>query len=253
MRTPRDHQDNDFYIGYHRQAPAGLSRFIGRIVLAILLVAAGLAMAVPSLFQPADPGNFEFGRQREVEGVLREAPYPSLLVAPDGAGSSYDLVSVGKWGAGELAAGLDGSRVRARGTLIERAGARMLELAPQGLARTGSSLAEPEAEELGEVTLTGEIVDSKCYLGVMKPGRGAVHRDCAVRCISGGIPPVFVARTVDGKLLQLLLVDHHGGAVNQRVLDKVAEPLSITGRLSRQGGRLLLAADPSTYRRLEER
>jgi hypothetical protein len=29
------------------------------------------------------------------------------------------------------------------------------------------------------MTLTGEIVDSKCYLGVMNPGQGKVHRDCA--------------------------------------------------------------------------
>ena len=33
------------------------------------------------------------------------------------------------------------------------------------------------AVDFGEVTLAGEIVDSKCYLGVMNPGNGKVHRD----------------------------------------------------------------------------
>ena len=45
--------------------------------------------------------------------------------------------------------------------------------------------------DLDTFTLIGEIVDSKRYLGVMNPGNGKVHRDCAVRCLSGGIPPIF--------------------------------------------------------------
>jgi len=31
----------------------------------------------------------------------------------------------------------------------------------------------------------GQIVDPKCYLGVMKPGEGKPHSDCAIRCIDG--------------------------------------------------------------------
>ena len=37
----------------------------------------------------------------------------------------------------------------------------------------------------------GEIVDPKCFFGVMKPGEGKPHKDCAIRCILGGIPPVL--------------------------------------------------------------
>ena len=43
------------------------------------------------------------------------------------------------------------------------------------------------------MVVEGEIVDSKCHLGVMKPGEGPTHRDCAVRCLLGRIPPMFVA------------------------------------------------------------
>jgi len=42
---------------------------------------------------------------------------------------------------------------------------------------------------LGTQTLVGEIVDSKCFLGVMNPGQLTTHRACAIRCISGGVRP----------------------------------------------------------------
>jgi len=46
----------------------------------------------------------------------------------------------------------------------------------------------------------GEIVDSKC-LGVMTPGQLTTHRACAIRCISGGIPPVLHVRQTNAKIL----------------------------------------------------
>ena len=104
---------------------------------------------------------------------------------------------------------------------------------------------------LGSYTLRGEIVDSKCFLGVMKPGRRKPHRACATRCISGGVPPIFFVETVAGEHDFLLLVDEAGAPVNDRVLDLVAEPLEITGEVRRHGAHLVLAADPASYRRLE--
>lgn len=44
------------------------------------------------------------------------------------------------------------------------------------------------------VTLDGELVDSKCYLGTMKPGDGKTHKSCAILCLRGGIPPLFVSK-----------------------------------------------------------
>jgi hypothetical protein len=140
-----------------------------------------------------------------------------------------------------------------RGSLIHRQGKTMVEVVPrsvEAVERGGEAPVEDRRHEIAELTLAGEIVDSKCFLGVMKPGRGKPHRECAALCIRGGIPPRFVVESAAGRLLALRLVDEHGGPVNARVLDKVAEPLSITGRVWRQGGELTLAADPATYRRL---
>ncbi len=103
---------------------------------------------------------------------------------------------------------------------------------------------------LGKQTLAGEIVDSKCFLGVMNPGQLTPHRACAIRCISGGVPPVLLVRQNDGPAICLLLVSAEGKPVNKQVLDRVAEPLEITGEVERQGELLILRAAPATYRRL---
>jgi len=49
-----------------------------------------------------------------------------------------------------------------------------------------------------------------------------------------------------------LLVSSEGKAVNQLVLDMVAELVQITGAVERQGELLMLRADPETYRRLSK-
>jgi hypothetical protein len=96
------------------------------------------------------------------------------------------------------------------------------------------------------VAVTGEIVDSKCYLGVMNPGQGKVHRDCAARCISGGIPPFFV--TSDGRE-QFLLVGLDGRALRSDALREfIAEPIQIQGERLRTGSTQLLKVDPRALR-----
>jgi len=84
----------------------------------------------------------------------------------------------------------------------------------------------------------------------MNPGQLTTHRACAIRCISGGIPPVLLVRQTNGAPLYFLLVSPGGRPVNKQVLDLVAEPVEITGDVQRQGELLILQADPSTYRRV---
>jgi hypothetical protein len=96
----------------------------------------------------------------------------------------------------------------------------------------------------------GEIVDSKCFSGVMKPGAGKTHIGCAIRCISGGVPAVFHVHNDAGDVLDLVLIDQEGNTVNDRVLDLVAQGLAIEGEVIRYNNLFALKADPSTYRRL---
>jgi hypothetical protein len=149
----------------------------------------------------------------------------------------------------------DGQAVSLRGTLIFRGNQTMIEALPDSIkplehpdARLLSA-ADAQPVSLGQQTLVGEIVDSKCFLGVMNPGQLTPHRACAIRCISGGCPPVLLVRQNNGTALYFLLVAKDGSPVNKQVLDMVAEPLQVTGEVVRQGGLLILRADPTTYRR----
>lgn len=83
-------------------------------------------------------------------------------------------------------------------------------------------------------------MDSKCYLGVMNPGKGKVHRDCASRCISGGIPPIFV--TTAGE--QFLLVGPDEQAFQKDALREfIAEPINLRGELLERSDSRFLKID----------
>jgi hypothetical protein len=157
------------------------------------------------------------------------------------------LAGAGKRGAQAEVAGLDGAAVDVTGMLIERDGRSMLEVTAPPAARPDASMPPLlPAAPIGTVALRGEIVDGKCHLGVMVPGEGRTHRGCAVRCISGGAPPLLVARDSAGRTVRALLMDAGGKPMGGRVLHLVAQPVRIQGTLSRRGDLLYLAADPSS-------
>jgi hypothetical protein len=140
-----------------------------------------------------------------------------------------------------------GKTVQLRGTKIYRDNQTMLEVASGSiLLKPGSTQSQPPSQELGIFELSGEIVDSKCYLGVMNPGSGKVHRDCAVRCISGGIPPVFATNDFNGSPAILLLTDLHQNPLpKEAFLKVVAQPVRIHGSVVKIGETLYLKTGPS--------
>lgn len=244
---------NDFYVGYLPKAPGALARFVRNVVIVLGLLSVMAAVVLLAGQMPFANSAFEYGTVRSFAGVVVTKPFPILLVARPGEPgqqdeySRYLLVAPGKHGADDLVAGLDGKRVRLQGQLIYREGGTMVEVTPRSIAVTDSAGAAPESiNDLGSATLTGEIVDSKCYLGVMNPGQGKVHRDCASRCISGGIPPIFA--TSDGRE-QLLLVGTDGRALGRDVLREfIAEPITIQGERLQTGSMQLLKINPQTLR-----
>ena len=245
--------ESDFYVGYLPNAPAELARRVRTIVMALTLISLLLAAVLVLSQSGFGHGVFEYGHEREFRGVIEAAPYPVLVVDRPGGGSSrYLLSSVGKHGALPLVKDFVARPVIVRGTLAYRDGMTMIEIADDGLKFDDSIRPYQTASEMseGSITLRGEIVDSKCYLGVMKPGNTKVHRDCAARCISGGIPPVLLVRDADGNASYYLLVGKNGETLNDSVLDLIAEPIEVTGELRRCGELLSLRADPATFRRL---
>ncbi len=251
--APRD--DAGFFIGYLAHVPPRLAARLRASVAVLLLLAVAVAIAVAAGQGPFKPATFEYGVERTFEGTVVERPLPTLLLdRPQAAGSEapaqsrWLLAAPWKHGAQELVAGLDGRRVVATGVLVHREGQTMIELAGRPREQPGAG-ASPEPVALGEVELRGQIVDSKCWLGVMNPADTVTHRACAVRCLSGGIPPLFVARAQDGGAVSLLLVGRDGRALNGEILDLVAEPLIVRGAVERQGAQLVLLAEPQDFRR----
>jgi hypothetical protein len=139
-------------------------------------------------------------------------------------------------------------RVKLRGTLIHREEGKMLEIVPASIVSAESApQRSSQINELGEASLSGEIVDTKCYLGVMNPGQGKVHRDCAARCLSGGIPPALVTRDFDGNNRLFLLTDASGQALpKEAFLDKVGQPVSIRGQAWESQGLYFLRTNASS-------
>lgn len=254
--------DREFYVGYQAKAPPGLARRTRIVVAALVIAAIATAVAIVGLQKPFEPGIFEFGVIKDFEGWIIASPVPSLLVTDDeqestrGTFDRYLLVSPGKHSATPLIEDYIGQRVRLQGSLIHRDGHKMIEVRPGSVeflpesATTGAP--ESTSTVVARITLTGEIVDSKCFLGVMKPGREKTHRSCAARCISGGIPPLLATTTLDGEEVNYLLVDSQGRPVNQFVLDYVAEPVAISGEIRRREGERFFYADLATIERTSE-
>lgn len=223
--------DGEFYVGYEPGSPPGQGRFTRAVAALLLLIALLGAIAWTLAQAPFPEANFEFGVTREWEGSLETWPAP-MLATPE---RRYLLAGAGKHGFD--GAGFAGQRVRVRGSRIWRGPDEMIEVAE--VAPLGSGAPEPPRVVLGRVRLTGEIVDLKCYLGVMNPGAGKVHRSCAARCLSGGLPAGFLARGADGTVRVLLLAVPD----RARLLAHVAEPAVIEGELARAGGKLILTAE----------
>jgi hypothetical protein len=254
----KSNEREEFYVGYLPKAPPGITAQVRKAVIALVVVAVATAVLLVLGQHRFAASFFDFGHVREFEGVVSEYPYPTLISQQDGqAGTlpvfpAYALVAEGKHGAEKIVEGFDGKYVKLRGRLIHRDNQAMIEVAPDSIRmiRAGGRAMNRPVENLGAHTLVGEIVDSKCYLGVMNPGHTKPHRECAALCIRGGIPPLLVARDAEGRSVSLWLVSEQGLPVNREVPDFVAEPIEITGQVSRQGDQLFLRADPKTYRRV---
>ncbi|MBT9310975.1 hypothetical protein [Leptothoe kymatousa] len=248
--TERD----DFYIGYG-PVPPSVRRLLLWFVPVLVLGVLGLAMIGPPLhFDQANPGQIK-GSQA-FEGLLLAEPSPHLLVpnpdTPDEPFKVYPLSGLNKMSPRRAIMDNAGSWVKLQGVLVSRKPYEMLAAQKAEAIETpaGADRITDQTLSLGEFAIAGEIVDGKCYPGIMKPGRTKTHRACAVRCISGGVPPVFRAGNKNGQSLYFLLSDLEGQAVNDRVLNMVADPVEITGEVLQYGDSFILKADPSTYKRL---
>lgn len=245
-----NHPRKAFYVGY-----LPLPKVLIPLVLVIMsgyplgmLAAAGFMAAQQ---QHYGDGIWDTGNAIEITGIMMIDPYPVLHVTgADGVDGveSYLPVSIGKFGPGERVMTGHRTQMTLRGFLIEREGRRVIELLDDETAvvhQVTKDLKPPpyRVESLGTLTLRGEIIDPKCFFGVMRPGEGKVHKSCAIRCIAGGIAPMFVTRDAQGEFTSYMLTDAEGNACNEDVLQYVATPVALTGELERRGDLLVFKVD----------
>lgn len=246
----------EFYVGYLPQAPPETRRFVRLIVGLLLSAAVGSAITIAVVQNPFAASVFEFGKTRTFAGKIEASPYPTLVITRPGnatpPASRYLLVAKGKHGADQDVSSYDQKAVRLTGTLIFRGGQTLIEVEPGSLSEDGSAApqGQSEAKDLGTFELVGEIVDSKCYFGVMNPGEGKVHRDCAVRCLSGGIPPIFAVADFQGGPATFVLTNHNQKLLPRTSLRLAAKPVRIRGHIAQTGDSLRLETDPASISEL---
>ena len=249
--TAHDKESDAFYIGWMAAAPGLFSRFIRKYLLTIFPLIVLLAVILALSQKKFGTGIFEFGQSTNVTGVYfsKPVPYIKVIDGKDIWGNlsyiSIPLVGYGKHGAAgimseiekEKNTSLNQKRLTLKGTLLYNDGKTILQVNKNDSPVFNISPAAipsellPVKKELGLFKVKGEIIDPKCYFGVMKPGEGKVHRDCAIRCILGGIPPMLRLTNDQGESNYLILAGAKGETLNQAVQDFVAEPVEINARL----------------------
>ena len=247
----------DFYIGYLPKMPKSLAAIIKIFVVLAFAAAIGLAFLSWLGQKPFAKSVFEFGAVKNFEGAIQAKPIPFLLIEKTEKNNGlptferFPLVGEGKHGIDVKS--FDGQRVKLKGTRIYRDDLQMIEVVSESIqtVETNQKLTEEKSESLGTFTLKGEIVDSKCYLGVMNPGQSKPHRDCAVACLRGGIPPLFIVKDLSGNVSELWLLSDQGESVNKEILDFVAEPIEISGEVLRTGDQLFFKINPNQIKRLQ--
>lgn len=235
-------EPDEFFVGYLPDAPPKTSSFLKKVIVLIGLTMVLVAVLISVSQKKFSTTNFEYGKFTQVEGYIFKKPVPHIrqLLRSDSSHQLYKtilLVGSGKFGAEKALAefesrlgSLEGKFVSVSGEMIYDESKTLLQVVnehvPVLLNQPPMTLAA-ELRVESQLTLQGEIVDPKCYFGVMKPGEGKPHRSCAIRCIAGGIPPVF---RVNDKNEHYILLDENFNPINDLVLAVVGDNITLTGR-----------------------
>jgi hypothetical protein len=225
-----------FYVGYLK-LPRDLRGFLVALVSILLVVDGGLAILAFAAQPPHASG--DWGSDEAVyTGQFQARPYPLVRLFPAGGrpASVVLLVGEGKDGPPTGMDELDGAMVEARGYPIRRGDLAVLQIDNPPVRQDASRMAPLPQGPAEPATLTGEIVDSKCYAGAMNPGEGKAHEACSSFCLYGGIPALFVTRGADGGARWYLMAAPGGGPVGDAARALVGRPLRLTGTIRRGDG-----------------
>ena len=268
MKPFKDPGETDsFYIGWQPKATDEYRQFVRLLVFALIVICYFTVSFLVSNQRGFSSGIYERNHETELEGVLQLNPFPAIktFYGKDIYGNpvlkTILLVNFGKFGADPILQSIASRHgndlsslwVKVKGKLDYSHGAALLELSEKEKSIETVSLISKEqkslipaleTQELGNVTLHGQIVDPKCYLGVMKPGEGKPHSDCAIRCIAGGIQPLFIIRNEKGEETYFILRGEKGEPINEKILCDIGFPVEVNGKLFSVDDWLVLDVNP---------
>jgi hypothetical protein len=96
----------------------------------------------------------------------------------------------------------------------------------------GAAVASGAGHHEGKaVSLTGEVVDTGCYLA--HGASGEKHAGCATKCIAGGMPMGLL--TADGSLY-LLTLNHDNADPYNKLKGMAAKKVTVTGVVFERAG-----------------
>jgi hypothetical protein len=272
LKKPQE--PKSFYVGWMPRADPEYRGFVRLVIFAMIVVVIFVAVVLVTNQRGFSPGVFERRHYTGLEGMLIQHPFPAIktFYGKDIYGNpvvkTIPLVNKGKFGADTLVARMlaeyrsqgDMLWVNIKGRLIYNRGSALMELTDQEAAirlindsPANHRMPPPVVHDLGAATLHGQIVDPKCYLGVMKPGEGKPHSDCAIRCIEGNIPPVLKIINDSGDETLLILRGENGETINRQILKYVGIPVSVTGKIEQVDDWLVMKTDPSSGIEAEDR
>jgi len=250
---------DDMFIGW-AQAPSVDRRFLlGALPLGLAGTAGASWLTVSELDDPG-AGAWLTNATHSITGAMILDPYRMIRIADPTA--PFGMRSILVIAQGKCTSSLDlddknAVAVDASGFLIKRRDRRLLEVSPlvndwlkPATTEVPDTLLNPPETSLGTVRLAGTIMDSKCFFGVMRPGRGKTHKACASLCIRGGIPPSLWVRGKNGAESILLMTTADGSPMPMDILPLVADPVEAEGEIVRVGDLLHFRADVSKYQRI---
>ena len=112
----------------------------------------------------------------------------------------------------------------------------------------GTGLSAPGAADAAEtpapkrVTVTGEIIDSWCYLSEIMYAQGSAHHQCAIWCARGGVPVGILGE--DEKVYVVLMVQSDPAVLESQGIMKVqTNKVTVEGNLYERDSVNYLAID----------
>ena len=248
---------NDYYIGWNEKIPQRNKKALRLLLIPIFALLPIITFVLVYFENPFNDHTFELGMIREFQGIYFNQPKPIIVLdkdlVPTGFNPEALLVGYGKHGVESTMkeiqrqkGNLNGKKIQLRGTLLFGDGKIIIELT-EGITSVIPSESDLtysfQQTTSKSMVLKGEILDPKCWFGAMKPGEGKIHKSCAIRCISGGIPPVLKVQQ-NGKNIYYLLLSQGKEQLNKSILEFVAEPVEVSGKVLYQNGWNVIKTSP---------